>query len=400
MVKILVAGGGIGGLAAALAASRAGCMMRLFERSPEFTEIGAGVQLGPNVTRVLHGWGLAKALKAIAACPERLQVRSASSGKMLGTLRLGSVMAARYGAPYMTVHRADLHAVLLQAVQLQTDAALYLAKPLLHFQQTPQKVQAQTSEGLLIEGDALVGADGLWSVTRQQLLGDGLPRRTGHIAYRALLPQTSLPQHLRSQDVTAWLGPRMHAVLYPVRGGEWLNIVFFVEQDVMDASPEADPWDQAANAAGLAAGLHGQCSELQELVQAISSWRQWVMYDRPPMQGAYQHALGRVALLGDAAHPMRPYLAQGAGMAIEDAAELGRLLSLAADPAFDVPVLLQHYALNRWQRNARVQARALRNGQIFHAQGLLHWGRDAAMKVLGEKLLDMPWLYGYAPKAL
>ena len=397
MVNILVAGGGIGGLAAALASSRAGCRVRLFERSPTFTEIGAGVQLGPNVTRVLHGWGLAEALRAVAACPERLQVRSASSGQVLGTLRLGSAMAARYGAPYMTVHRADLHAMLLQAVQSQTNTALSLAKPLLHFQQTPQTVQAQTPEGLLIEGDALVGADGLWSATRQQFLGDGLPRRTGHIAYRALVPQTSLPQHLRSQDVTAWLGPRMHAVLYPVRGGQWLNSVFFVEQHEADASPEADPWDQAANAAGLAAGLHGPCSELQDLVQAISCWRQWVLYDRPPMQGAYQHAVGRVALLGDAAHPMRPYLAQGAGMAIEDAAELGQLLGLAADPALDVPMLLQRYALNRWQRNARVQVRALRNGRIFHAQGPLRWARDASMKVLGEKLLDMPWLYGYRP---
>ncbi len=397
MVKILVAGGGIGGLAAALAASRAGCMVRLFERAPVLTEIGAGVQLGPNVTRVLHSWGLAEALKAVAACPERLQVRSASSGQVLGTLRLGSAMAARYGAPYMTVHRADLHAALLEAVQSQTDTALYLAKPLVDFQQTPEAVQVKTPEGPWTEGDALVGADGLWSTTRQQLLGDGLPRRTGHIAYRALLPQTSLPQHLRSQDVTAWLGPRMHAVLYPVRGGEWLNGVFFVEQDAADAAPQADPWDQAANAAGLAAGLEGSCSELQALVQAISSWRQWALYDRPPMQGAYQHAVGRVALLGDAAHPMRPYLAQGAGMAIEDAAALGQLLGFASDPAFDVPVLLQRYALNRWQRNARVQARALRNGQIFHAEGALRWGRDAAMKVGGEKLLDMPWLYGYKP---
>jgi salicylate hydroxylase len=161
-----------------------------------------------------------------------------------------------------------------------------------------------------------------------------------------------------------------------------------------DSSIRMDTWDHSANAADLAAALAGSHAMLQDLVQAIASWRLWPLCDRAPMQGAYQHALGRVALLGDAAHPMRPYLAQGAGMAIEDAAELGRLLPLAADPAFDVPVLLQRYALNRWQRNARVQARALRNGQIFHAQGWLKWGRDTAMKVLGEKLLDMPWLYG------
>ena len=138
----------------------------------------------------------------------------------------------------------------------------------------------------------------------------------------------------------------------------------------------------------------GVDAALQDLVSAISAWRLWPVCERDPMQGAYQHALGRVALLGDAAHPMRPYLAQGAGMAIEDAAALGHVLQLAHDRAFDIPTLLQRYALRRWQRNARVQARATRNGEIFHAQGVVRWGRDAAMKLRGEKLLDMPWLYG------
>ncbi len=133
---------------------------------------------------------------------------------------------------------------------------------------------------------------------------------------------------------------------------------------------------------------------LQNIVRAIPAWRLWALCDRPPMQGAQEHARGRVALLGDAAHPMRPYLAQGAGMAIGDAAELGRALAQARDPALGVPVMLNRYALNRWQRNARVQQRAIRNGQIFHADGVLRWGRDLSMKLLGERLLDVPWLYG------
>jgi salicylate hydroxylase len=153
-------------------------------------------------------------------------------------------------------------------------------------------------------------------------------------------------------------------------------------------------WDHSANAADLAAALGGSCAALRDLVQAVPGWRLWVMHDRPPMQGAHQHAQGRVALLGDAAHPMRPYLAQGAGMAIEDAAELGSVFASVKSQTYDMPTALKHYAQNRWQRNARVQARALRNGQIFHADGLLRWGRDSAMKVLGERLLDMPWLYG------
>ena len=391
MTQILVAGGGIGGLAAALAASRAGFAVRLFESAPAFSEIGAGVQLGPNVTRVLRDWGLADALNAVAAWPDCLQVRSANSGKLLGAMRLGSDIAARYGSSYATVHRADLHGLLLGAVQQHTSAQLHLAWSLKSFHQTIEDVTVQSAGGQSIRGDILIGADGLWSTIRQQLLGDGPPQRTGHLAYRALVPQTSLPEHLRSQNITVWLGARMHVVHYPVRGGAWLNVVAIVHGHV---TTDIDSWDHSANAADLATALAGCHVRLQDLVRAIASWRLWPLCDRLPMQGAYQHALGRVALLGDAAHPMRPYLAQGAGMAIEDAAELGRLLPLAAGPAADVPVLLQRYALNRWQRNARVQARARRNGQIFHSQGLLRWGRDAAMKVLGEKLLDMPWLYG------
>jgi salicylate hydroxylase len=395
--QALIAGGGIGGLAMALAlaASRANWDVQLFEQAPAFSEVGAGIQLGPNVVKVLHQWGLADALHGVAAFPEVLQVRGAVSGDVLGTLRLGGVMAARYGAPYATVHRADLHGLLLEAVQQHASARLHLARPLESFHQTPQAVTVHTADGTAIEGDVLIGADGLWSRTRQQLLGDGPPRRVGHLAYRALVPQTTLPEHLRCQNVTVWLGARMHIVHYPVRGGAWLNVVAIVHGGITTDATRIDTWDHSANAADLAAALAGSHAALQDLVGAIASWRLWPLCDRAPMQGAHQHALGRVALVGDAAHPMRPYLAQGAGMAIEDAAELGRLLPLAADPAFDVPELLQRYALNRWQRNARVQARALRNGQIFHATGLVRLGRDLAMQLMGEKLLDMPWLYGY-----
>ncbi len=391
-LKVAIAGGGIGGLAAALALSRAGQQVELFEKASAFTEIGAGIQLGPNVTRILQGWGLLDALRQVATAPDRLQVRSATTGGVLGELRLGQAMAARYGAPYLALHRADLHAVLLQAVQ-QTMAVLHTDCAIQSFQQTPQIVSLQTTVAAH-DADVLVGADGLWSHTRQQLLNDAAPHRTGHLAYRASIKQSDLPDRLRSQNVTAWLGPKMHAVQYPVRGGEWLNVVAFVHGDVPD---DFQNWDHGANAENLMHELIGCCPALQSVMQAAPDWRLWVMHDRPPLQGAHQMALGRVALLGDAAHPMRPYLAQGAGMAIEDAAELGLVLTGAA--AQTMPDALQRYAATRWQRNARVQARALRNGQIFHAQGPLLWGRDAAMKVMGEKLLDMPWLYGYRKSA-
>ncbi|MDP1954705.1 MAG: FAD-dependent monooxygenase [Polaromonas sp.] len=389
-VQALIAGGGIGGLAAALACARAGWDVRLYERAPEFTEVGAGVQLGPNVVKVLHGWGLADALAGVAAFPDRLEVRSATTCQTLGNLRLGSLMQQRYGAPYATVHRADLHGLLLTAVQ-QAGVHLKLNHILTQFSQNPQAVTVQSQDDPPVEGDVLVGADGLWSPVRQWLLGDGPPRATGHLAYRAMLRQDDLPQALRSSQITAWLGPKLHVVQYPVRGGDWLNVVGIVEGQAQD-----DPgnWDQRTDGAGLHAALAGSCTPLQALVRAVPEWRLWALCDRPPMQGAYQHALGRVALLGDAAHPMRPYLAQGAGMAIEDAAELGRVLAQALDPALDVPTMLNRYALNRWQRNARVQARAIRNGQVFHASGVVRWGRDTSMKLLGERLIDLPWLYG------
>jgi salicylate hydroxylase len=405
--QALIAGGGIGGLAAALAASRAGWDVRLFEQAPAFGEVGAGIQLGPNVVRVLHGWGLQDELAGVAAFPHRLQVRDAVTGDELGVLPLGQRALQKYGAPYATIHRADLHGLLLQALQARDHVRLNLNSTLASFVDSGQAVTLHTGDGLEVQGDALIGADGLWSRVREQLLADGPPRVTGHLAYRALLPQASLPARLRSQQVTVWLGPKLHVVQYPVRGGEWLNVVAIVHGQV---DGDLQSWGHASNAADLQAAFMHTAWPLRELIQAVTAsgntddgneenagWGLWALCDRPPMRGAQQQAQGRVALLGDAAHPMRPYLAQGAGMAIEDAAELGSALAQTQNQVAEVPALLQRYAQNRWRRNARVQARSLRNGQIFHASGPLRWARDASLKLLGEKALDLPWLYGQTP---
>lgn len=389
--QVLIVGGGIGGLAAALACSRAGWQVRLYEQTSEFGVVGAGIQMGPNVVRVLHNWDLAEGLASVAAFPERLQVRNAVSGAELGVLRLGAITVQRYGAPYATIHRADLHQLLLQTLRQHEGVRLSLQQTVDSFTETVDTVSLRTFDGAEMEGDVLVGADGLWSRVREQLLKDGLPRVTGHLAYRALLPQHSLPQHLRSQQITAWLGPKLHVVQYPVRRGEWLNVVAIVQGRV---AGDPQNWDHRTNAADLRAAMVGTCKPLQALIEAVPEWRLWALCDRPPMRSAVEQAQGRVALLGDAAHPMRPYLAQGAGMAIEDAAQLGQVLAQAVDPALDVRTLLGNYALSRWQRNARVQARSIRNGKIFHLDGPARIGRDAALKLLGERLLDVPWLYG------
>ena len=388
--KTLIIGGGIGGLAAALACSREGARVELFERASAFTEVGAGVQLGPNVVKILHAWGLKDALAGVASFPDRLQVRSALSGTQLGVMRLGLEAVARYGAPYATIHRADLQGLLLRAVEQQTPTLLHLDSRVTAFEQHAEGVSLQTAHEQEAEGDLLVGADGLWSVVRRQLLGDVAPIATGHLAYRAMLPQHSLPEHLRSQQITAWLGPKLHVVQYPVRRGLWMNVVAIVHGRTL-----GDPqnWDHSANAADLRVHMAQTYPHLQDLMAAIEHWRLWGLNIRPPMQSAHEQAQGRVALLGDAAHPMVPYLAQGAGMAIEDAACLGFAVGHSG---LDVPAALKHYAASRWQRNARVQARAIRNGKIFHATGPVRWGRDTAMKLLGERLLDMPWLYGGA----
>ncbi|MCZ8251998.1 MAG: FAD-dependent monooxygenase [Hylemonella sp.] len=386
---VLIAGGGIGGLAAGLACSRAGCHVRLYERADTFAEVGAGIQMGPNVTRVLQGWDLDAALRQVAAFPDRLQVRNALSGAELGVLPLGASMVQRYGTPYATIHRADLQQVLLQALQQREAVWLHTGKTVNRYVETNGAVGLSLSDGLDVEGDALIAADGLWSRIRAQLLADGPPRVAGHLAYRALLRQADLPAALRSQQVTAWLGPKLHVVAYPVRGGDWLNVVAIVHGHVPGG---LEDWDHGANAADLQAALAPTCADLRDLITAVPAWRLWVLCDRPPVGSVDQMARGHVALLGDAAHPMRPYLAQGAGMAIEDAAELGRQVALV-DGVLDVPTLLQRYALNRWQRNARVQARSIRNGEIFHLEGPMAWARNASLRLLGERLLDVPWLY-------
>ena len=394
--NMLIVGGGIGGLAAALACARGGWHVDVLEQSDAFAEFGAGIQISSNVVRVLQSWGLTDALYQVAARPRQLDVRNASSGKLLAVLPLGATMERRYGAPYLTIARADLQRLLLAAVSARGDVGLHLSSRVVSCVQDEQAVHLQTVNEQTFAAPVLVAADGVWSSLRAQVVPDGAPRVSGHLAFRAMVPQAALPATLRCDQVTVWMGPDYHVVQYPVRGGDWLNVVAIVQGQVY-----GDPrhWDHSANAADLRSRLRWAAPALKELLNAIDAWRLWPLSDRLPMQSAAQHARGRIALLGDAAHPMRPYLAQGAGMAIEDAAVLvaclhGCLGSAAAgNPQADVRGALQNYAEQRWQRNARVQARAIRNGQIFHLQGPAQLARDFALRLFGARLLDVPWLY-------
>jgi salicylate hydroxylase len=391
--QVVIAGGGIGGLAAAVACAQRGLQVKLLERAPQLSEVGAGIQIGPNVTRILQAWGLGAALSQVAAFPEDLQARDAQTGRVLGTLTLGARAQARYGAPYATIHRADLQGLLHRAAQ-SAGVDLLLGQTVKGWQDSEAALQVNTAEGLRLQASALIGADGVWSRVRQQLLGDVPPRFTGHLAYRALVAQADLPGHLRSDQVTVWLGPRLHVVHYPVRSGQWLNLVAIVHGVKPAHAQEAQGWDQAGHTQALMQAMGAVGRDLHERLASVPAWRQWALHDRPPLSAAGQMAQGRVALLGDAAHPMRPYLAQGAGMAIEDAQVLAQNLSQRSAA---VPDKLQAYAEQRWARNARVQARAIRNGRIFHAQGALALGRNLSMQLLGERVMDVPWLYDGGP---
>ena len=389
---MIIVGGGIGGLAAALACGQAGARPQVLERAATFSEVGAGIQMGPNVTRTLHAWGLAEDLQEIGFVPRKLDAKDTQTGQIIGTLRLGQRSLDTYGAPYFTVHRADLHRVFLKKIMSSGQAELRLDSEVQGLQQNADGIQISgtnlpASLTELSKSAAMVGADGLWSKTRQFVVPPTAPRVTGLLAYRALVPMQSIPEKLRLQDVNVWVGPRVHAVLYPVKCGEYLNLVVVVQ-----GPPPAslDDWDHAGNKQDLEAAMGPIHADLRNMLAAVPAWRLWPLCDRPPIKGPHEMAKGRIALLGDAAHPMRPFLAQGAGMAIEDAAELARSWARAD---LQVEDRLQMYAQARWARNAQVQHRSIRNGQIFHLQGPLRWGRNVAMKLMGEPLMDVPWLY-------
>ena len=397
---VLIAGAGIGGLGAALALAQIGLKVTVLEQSDAFGEVGAGVQISPNAFKVLSGWGLGDALLQTANFPQALQVRSATSDKLLGQLQLGNQAQPRYGFPFATLHRADLHVLLLNALRQEVHVDLYLNAKITHIAETNQPLSPQVSPqvnpqvvvttelGDTFTADALIGADGLWSSVRQQMLDQSAPHATGHTAWRALLPMADVPPELQQDSVTAWLDADRHIIAYPVQQGNSLNLVYSCENT---ANNERKSLQSTYSLNSL---LSKTLQKVFHLAAKNKAWTRWDLFDRPPLRSSSQMANPahpRIALLGDAAHPMLPYLAQGAAMALEDAQALADAVSKNPN---DLPSALQLYAQTRWQRNAKVQARARRNGAIFHAKPPVSWARDAAMGLLGEKLLDSPWLYG------
>jgi salicylate hydroxylase len=363
---ILIAGGGMGGLGAALALARAGHAVRLFERAPAFREAGAGIQLGPNVFAMFERLGVRQAMAAQAAFPSALVMRCALHGHAIARIALDG-MAARYGHPYAVIHRGDMLEALLAACRaLPGRIALETGRTVARFLQDEAGVTVEFEEGgPAARGAALIGADGLWSQVRAQLIGDGPPVVSGHIAYRAVLPMAQVPEGIPRDIVQLWAGPRLHLVHYPLRGGALMNLVAVFHSDHY-----AEGWDQAGDTALLWRHFEGTRPEVQALLACIETWRFWVLCDREPARGWVR---GRVALLGDAAHPTLQYLAQGANMALEDAVCLADQIGARGG---NIPAALQDYEALRLLRTARVQTMSRVLGDIYHAAGVRAELRD------------------------
>ena len=391
--RILIAGAGIGGLSAALACAQRGCEVTVLEAASEFGEVGAGIQLGPNAMKMLAAHGLADEVMKSACLPESIVITDAANGKPISRMLLGDAVRQKYGAAYVSMHRADLHAVLLRAAQ-GAGVQLQLNQSLLNYEHSTQYVRGLTAD-LDQKYDVLIGADGLRSKVREQLLGDGLPRSTGHAAFRILIPVDAVPEALRTPHVRTWWAPDVHVVSYPVRhqqhvGSLW-NVVVLAEMPGADA----DGWSLKAAHDDVMRLFKRTEPQLKSLLEAggaqADGWKRWNLFDRKPL-APEQMAQGRVALLGDAAHPMLPYLSQGAAMALEDAWVLAGCLSAQAD----VQLALKTYARMRAARTARVINTARRNGQIFHLSGMPAVARDAVLSLKGTSVVGMPWLYGHS----
>lgn len=383
---VLIAGGGIGGLAAALALARKGIASHVLERRPDFTEEGAGIQIGPNGTRILQDIGVAGALREHVAAPDGLQVRDALNAHSLARLPFGSWIAERQGAPYWTAHRRDLHNALLETakheplITLQTGAAVESAE------QTAAGVVVCLSGGARLAGLALIAADGLWSAIRSQMFGTQAPRPAGKSAYRTVVPAASLPEGLAGNDVHIWLTEGAHVVHYPVRAGaEHAFVVIF------DEPKATSGWSAPVEPAFVRARAHRLCPSLRVLLEAGEHWRMWSLHELPMPRVWVQ---GRVALLGDAAHPVLPFLAQGAVLALEDSAILANELAAS----LEAPSLgLQRYEDKRRARALRVQAASRRNGRIYHLGGLMAVARNQVLASTPPTLLmrQYDWLYGW-----
>ena len=389
-MRILIAGAGIAGLAAALALARKGHAVRIIEQAPALEEVGAGLQLGPNAMRVLDALGVGEAVAAAGQSPAAITLREGRSAREILKVPLGDAARRRWGAAYVTLHRADLVAILAEALERAQPGALQLGTELAGIDNRADGVAITTASGETLAADLLIGADGIRSAVRAHLFGPETPRFTGHVAWRALVRINPADPAAPPPGVGAWLGPRRHAVTYRIRP-DLVNLVAVTEQ----SDWREEGWNLPGDADRLRADFAGW-SALAPLLARVERPLRWALFDRKPMRAWHRN---RALLIGDACHPMLPFLAQGAAMGIEDGYALAELLPLDGEVE---PALSRFFAL-RQPRTARIQAMARSNGVDFHEGNPL---ATLAMRLpLGRAASARPdavmarwdWLYGGGP---
>ena len=386
---VLIAGGGIAGLSAAIMLGQKGIRSEVLEREADLTDAGAGIQLGPNAVRVLQAIGAAEKLRPLAVTPDHLIVHNGESGAILARLPFGPVIAKRHGAPYWTVHRADLRNALFETARAQPLITLTTGFGVAALAQDATSVRLTSSDGAERQGPFALGADGRFSVTRELLFGARDEPSSGYVAYRSVVLASDMPAAFRSNAVHLWLAPSLHVVHYPIRAQREHALVV-----VSKETAPRDGWNIDAGAAhvqSLAERLRGDVSCV---VAAAQSWRKWALSNPAPLASWVS---GRVALLGDAAHPILPFLAQGGALALEDAETLARELARNAG-AKGAPDLARYERL-RQDRALRVQRAAQRNGRTYHLIGFPATARNLVLRAMPpERLLaSYDWLYGWQP---
>ncbi|HEY2616077.1 MAG TPA: FAD-dependent monooxygenase [Acetobacteraceae bacterium] len=385
--RILIAGAGIGGIVAALALLQRGFEVALYEQAAELRELGAGVQISPNGSRVLRELGLSPAMEAIASVPVAKEMRLFDTGQAWRVQDLGANAVTRYGSPYWLVHRGDFHAVLVQTLAGRAPGAVRAGARCIGFEQGASGVTLLLENGERVDGDALIGADGVHSNIRERLFGGGHASFTGFMAWRGVVPMDRLPARLRQRYGMTWIGPHGHVVTYPLRRGELLNFVTAIERD--DWLIES--WSEAGTVAECRRDLALWHADVLAIVDAIDVPYKWAMLGREPLQ---RWSAGRVSLLGDACHPTLPFLAQGANMAIEDGMVLARCLA-----SYDVAEALRRYEAARLERTSRIVRGSLENVSRYHnpqladpVQAQAFMDREFAPRAMGARY---DWLYEY-----
>jgi 3-hydroxybenzoate 6-monooxygenase len=384
--RILIAGGGVGGLAAALGLARKGCRALVLEKASALGEIGAGIQLGPNAFHAFDYLGVGEAARSIAVYIDALRLMDALTAEEIVHIELGAPFRARFGNPYAVVHRGDLHGVLLRACRAQENIELATNSEVVSYVQDDAHVTVRLASGGTRIGAGLIGADGLWSNVRRQVIGDSAPRVAGHTTYRSVIPTAAMPEDLRWNAATLWAGPRCHLVHYPLSGWKVFNLVITCHNDARE--PAAGVPVSFEDVMPGFAHVH---ENARRIIHTGKDWKYWVLCDRDPVENWID---GRVALLGDAAHPMLQYMAQGACMALEDAVCLSHMVEAYSD---DLPRALEAYRARRVLRTTRVQLQSRAMGEhVYHPDGAHAQLRNAIMraKTQQEWYDILEWLYG------